>query len=40
MDFYTVLGIDRRASAAEVKAAYRKKALLYHPDRCACSEKA
>jgi DnaJ-class molecular chaperone len=40
MDFYTVLGIDRRASAAEVKAAYRKKALLYHPDRCACAEKA
>ncbi len=32
-DFYDVLGISKSASAAEIKAAYRKKALEYHPDR-------
>lgn len=28
---YTVLGIDKRATADEVKAAYRKTALKHHP---------
>ncbi|MEK7533610.1 MAG: J domain-containing protein [Patescibacteria group bacterium] len=32
-DFYEVLGISKSASAAEVKAAYRKLALEWHPDR-------
>ncbi len=32
-DFYDVLGIDKKATAAELKAAYRKKALEWHPDR-------
>jgi DnaJ-domain-containing protein 1 len=29
---YEVLGISTRASAVEVKAAYRRKVLVHHPD--------
>src|SRR5215204_29168 len=32
-DFYAVLEIPRGASEDEVKAAYRKLAMRYHPDR-------
>ncbi len=32
-DYYEVLGLDRDADTAEVKAAYRRLALKYHPDR-------
>jgi len=32
-DFYTILGVAKTASADEIKAAYRKLALQYHPDR-------
>ena len=31
-DYYELLGIDRSASAAELKSAYRKLAKQYHPD--------
>ena len=32
-DYYQILGVPRGASAAEIKAAYRKLAMQYHPDR-------
>src|SRR5690554_4530079 len=32
-DYYEVLKIDKNATAAEIKKAYRKKALKYHPDK-------
>src|ERR1700736_2526550 len=32
-DYYKTLGVDKKASAEEIKKAYRKLARQYHPDR-------
>lgn len=33
MDYYETLGVDKSATAAEIKKSYRKLALKYHPDK-------
>ncbi|MDO4880600.1 MAG: molecular chaperone DnaJ [Capnocytophaga sp.] len=32
-DFYEILGIDKTATQADIKKAYRKKAIEFHPDK-------
>jgi curved DNA-binding protein len=32
-DYYKILGVERNATEAEIKSAFRKLALQYHPDR-------
>lgn len=39
-DYYQILGLNRSADAAQIKAAYKKLAMRYHPDRNAGDKSA
>ena len=39
-DYYSILGVDRNASEEQIKAAYKKLALKWHPDRHANESEA
>ena len=38
-DYYAILGVGENASIEQIKSAYRKLALKYHPDRCPDGKK-
>jgi DnaJ family protein C protein 7 len=38
-DFYKILSVGKDAGESEIKKAYRKAALIWHPDKCAQDEE-
>ena len=38
-DFYAIIGVAKDASIEEIKKAYRRAALVHHPDRHAVAEE-